>query len=59
MTPSRQIVAVVQAAPVAGSLDQTLDKLDGLAGQAARQGAKLALFPEAFVGGYPRGMNFG
>lgn len=59
MTPSRQIVAVVQAAPVADSLDQTLDKLDGLAGQAARKGAKLALFPEAFVGGYPRGMNFG
>jgi nitrilase len=52
-------VAVVQAAPVAFNRERTLDKVRRLATDAARQGAQLVLFPEAFVSGYPRGLGFG
>ena len=52
-------VAVVQAAPVAFDRKHTLKKVHALAGEAARQGAQLVLFPEAFVSGYPRGLDFG
>jgi len=52
-------IAVVQAASVAFDTAKTLDKLDRLAADAAARGAKLILFPEAFVGGYPRGLDFG
>jgi len=52
-------VAVVQAAPVAFDLARTLDKAEHLAAEAARGGAALILFPEAFVGAYPRGLDFG
>jgi nitrilase len=52
-------VAVVQAASVAFDRERTLDKLRRLAGNAASQGAKLVLFPEAFVSAYPRGLGFG
>jgi nitrilase len=52
-------VAVVQAAPVAFDRERTLAKLHDLAGEAARQGARLVLFPEAFVSAYPRGLDFG
>src|SRR5688500_1175385 len=57
MTVSR--VAVVQAGSVLFDTPATLDKLARLAGDAAAQGAKLAVFPEAFVGGYPKGVDFG
>src|SRR6516225_12314783 len=52
-------VAVVQAAPVVFDREQTLDKVSVLAAQAAAKGAKLVLFPEAFVSGYPKGLDFG
>jgi nitrilase len=52
-------VAVVQAAPVAFDRERTLAKLHDLAGEAARKGARLVLFPEAFVSAYPRGLDFG
>src|SRR5262249_46668544 len=52
-------VAVVQAASVAFDCERTLEKLRHFAGQAASQGAKLVLFPEAFVSAYPRGQGFG
>jgi len=52
-------VAVVQAASVAFDLAKTLEKLRRLARDAAAQGAKLVLFPEAFVSAYPRGLDFG
>ena len=52
-------VAVVQAAPVVFNRKHTLEKVDSLAHEAARQGAQLVLFPEAFVSGYPRGLDFG
>jgi len=52
-------VAVVQAASVAFDRDRTLEKVAALANEAARQGARLVLFPEAFVSAYPRGLDFG
>src|SRR3954463_14881582 len=52
-------VAVVQAAPVAFDRERTLAKLHALAGDAAHQGARVVLFPEAFVSAYPRGLDFG
>ena len=39
--------------------EATLEKVRTLAAQAAAQGAKLAVFPEAFVSGYPKGLDFG
>ena len=51
--------AVVQAASVAFDTPKTLEKLGDLAARAAGEGAKIAVFPEAFVGGYPKGMDFG
>ncbi len=52
-------VAVVQAGSVLFDTPATLAKLRRLAAEAAQKGAKLALFPEAFVGGYPKGLDFG
>src|SRR5262250_1742015 len=52
-------VAVVQASPVVFDRERTLEKLCALAGDAARQGARLVVFPEAFVSAYPRGLDFG
>ena len=51
--------AVVQAAPVAFDRDRTLAKTRELAARAASRGARLIVFPEAFVAGYPRGLDFG
>ena len=52
-------VAVVQAASVAFDRKRTLEKALDLTRDAAHLGAKLVLFPEAFVSGYPRGLDFG
>ncbi len=52
-------VAVIQAGSILYDTEQTLDKLARLAREASQRGAKLALFPEAFVGGYPKGLDFG
>ncbi len=41
-------VAVVQASPVVFNRQATLKKVHSLAREAARQGAQLVLFPEAF-----------
>jgi predicted amidohydrolase len=51
--------AVVQAAPVAFDLEKTLDKVERLVSEAAATGTELAVFPEAFVSCYPRGLTFG
>src|SRR5574340_877721 len=59
MNGQKTLAAVVQAAPVAFDRERTLEKVRSLAGDAARKGAQLALFPEAFVSAYPRGMDFG
>jgi len=51
--------AVVQDAPVAFHLAETVDKTVALVAAAAAQGAQVVVFPEAFIGGYPKGVDFG
>lgn len=51
--------AVVQAAPVLFDTPRTLARLIELIDGAAQRGAQIAVFPEAFVGGYPKGLDFG
>ena len=52
-------VAVVQAASVLFDRESTVDKARTLIKEAASGGAKLLLFPEAFIPAYPRGLSFG
>ncbi|WP_262694048.1 carbon-nitrogen hydrolase family protein [Kordiimonas aquimaris] len=60
MTSSSTIIgAVVQAGTPLYQTQQTLEKLGDMTADAARQGAQLVVFPEAFVGGYPKGIDFG
>src|SRR3954454_22890925 len=47
------IVAAVQATPVFLNRDATVEKTRSLITKAAAQGAKLIVFPEAFISGYP------
>lgn len=51
--------AVVQAAPAIMDKKETLQIVRKLAFDAAGQGAKIILFPEAFIPCYPRGLTFG
>lgn len=51
--------AVVQAAPIVFNREATLDKVRALAAEAAGRGAEIVLFPEAFIPGYPKGLDFG
>jgi nitrilase len=52
-------VAVVQAASVPFDPAATIAKADSLLASVAAGGAELAVFPEAFVGCYPKGTGFG
>ena len=51
--------AVVQNAPVVFDAAATLSKIDALTADAAKTGATLVVFPEAFVSAYPKGLDFG
>lgn len=57
--PTTVTVAVVQAAPVLFDREASVEKAGRLASEAAALGARLVLFPEAFVPAYPRGLGFG
>lgn len=52
-------VAVIQAAPVLFDCCATTEKACQLVREAAGQGARLILMPEAFIPAYPRGLSFG
>jgi nitrilase len=51
--------AVVQAGAVPFDADACVDKAVRLIGEAAATGARVIVFPEAFITGYPKGLNFG
>ncbi|MBP6684985.1 MAG: carbon-nitrogen hydrolase family protein [Leucobacter sp.] len=51
-------VAVVQTSPVIGDTQATIAKAEGLIREAGANGAEVAVFPEAFIGGYPKGKSF-
>ncbi|ATY62512.1 cyanide hydratase [Cordyceps militaris] len=57
MTPSSSssqvVVAVTQAEPVWLDLDAAVDKTCALISEAAKNGAKIIVFPEAWIPGYP------
>ncbi len=50
---------MIQAAPVVFDCGATIEKVRTLADGAASQGARIAVFPEAFVSAYPKGLDFG
>lgn len=56
---SKKTVAVIQAASAAFDAKASIEKLAHFASEAASQGAELAVFPEAFISGYPKGLDFG
>ena len=51
--------AVIQAASNPTDTLASAQKAASLIEQAAKAGARLAVFPEAFLGGYPKGNSFG
>ena len=51
--------AVIQAASIPFDPASSTDKAIRLMSEAANEGAELAVFPEAFIGGYPKGSTFG
>lgn len=56
---TRTRVAVVQVGSRLGDVPATLRELDAACGECAAQGARVAVLPEAIVGGYPKGITFG
>lgn len=52
-------VAVVQASSTLFDSKAATDKAIGLVKEAANEGAELIVFPEAFIGGYPKGTSYG
>lgn len=58
--PSSPVVraTVVQASTVFYDTPATMDKVEKWLAEAAALGSQLVVFPEAFVGGHPRGLNF-
>ncbi|MFF2533635.1 carbon-nitrogen hydrolase family protein [Brevibacillus sp. DP1.3A] len=52
-------VAVVQAASVIMDRDGSTEKAVSLTLEAGEKGAKIVVFPEAFIPAYPRGLTFG
>ncbi len=51
--------AVVQTASIAFDPAAPVEKMSDYTVRAALRGASLVVFPEAFVGGYPKGLDFG
>lgn len=51
-------VAVIQAATEGTDSEATLRKAEGLIAECGSNGVQVAVFPEAFIGGYPKGADF-
>lgn len=56
---SERRVAVIQAGTSLFNTPRTLERMEAHCEAAAAQGVELAVFPEAYVGGYPKGLSFG
>ncbi len=54
-----QRVAVIQAGSSLFDTPRTLDRMQAHCEAAKALGVQLAVFPEAYIGGYPKGMDFG
>ena len=52
-------IAAVQAAPVLFGTSETLNRFEHWLNEAKAAGADLVVFPETFLGGYPKGVDFG
>lgn len=52
-------VAVVQAGAIPFDIERSVEKACRLSADAAATGAQLAVFPEAFISVYPKGLDFG
>lgn len=52
-------VAAIQSGSVLFDTPATLDRMEALCRRAADQKLDLVVFPEAYVGGYPKGLDFG
>jgi len=52
------IASVVQAASIGDDTAATVTKTVKLIAECGQKGAQIAVFPEAFIGGYPKGANF-
>lgn len=52
-------VGVVQDSPVFFDKEKTLDKMESIIHEQAKEGLELLVFPESFIPGYPRGFDFG
>lgn len=50
--------AVVQASSVGGDTEATVEKACNLIKRCGAEQADIVVFPEAFIGGYPKGANF-
>lgn len=57
--PRTTIAAVVQAGSIAFDTERSMAKATVLIRDAAAKGAQVVVFPEAFIGGYPKGADFG
>lgn len=56
---TKYTAAVVQAASFPDDPVKSAERAAELIREAATAGARLAVFPEAFIGGYPKGSSFG
>lgn len=52
-------IAIVQASSVIMDCEGTVNKTLSLIKQASENGAKIVVFPEAYISAYPRGLSFG
>ncbi|MGH1417712.1 MAG: carbon-nitrogen hydrolase family protein [Hyphomicrobiaceae bacterium] len=50
--------AVVQTASIGSNTEATITKAVELIGECGAKGANIAVFPEAYIGGYPKGASF-
>ena len=59
MTQNHRTVSVVQLGSDPFDTDAAIIKFGEWLAKAKAAGSQLAVFPEAFIGGYPKGVDFG